>query len=145
MVARQNSGSSNGVVLDNDINEIARVNFQRWNDALQTKDNKEVAKLYFSNATLLPTFSSKLKTCREEAEEYFAYFLANNPDGKITEQVVKLLTDSLYEHSGHYDFTVGPKDHTKIVAARFTFLWGLNKDGVWKIACHHSSVLPQEK
>jgi uncharacterized protein (TIGR02246 family) len=145
MVTEQNSGSLNALVLDSDINEIARVNFQRWNDALQTKDKKKVSELYFRNATLLPTFSSKLKTSREQAEEYFAYFLASNPSGEITEEVVKLLTDTLYEHSGLYDFTVGPEGHTKIVSARFTFIWALNRKNVWKIVCHHSSVLPQEK
>jgi hypothetical protein len=46
-------------------------------------------------------------------------------------------------HSGLYDFEVDKNGGGReIIHARFTYLWGLNKKGEWKILHHHSSIKP---
>lgn len=123
--------------------EIARENFKKWNDLLQTKDPKKVAELYADEATFLPTMSGKFKSGQEETEEYFEHFLQKDPFGKIIEEKVQFTDPNHYLHSGLYDFEVKDKEARSIVRARFTFLWGKDEKGEWKILHHHSSVLPK--
>lgn len=122
--------------------EIARANFQKWNEALKTKDASKVAELYSKDSSFLPTLNGEFKAGQEEAEGYFEHFLLKNPSGKVVEEKVQPLGDS-YVHSGLYDFEVGPADKREIVEARFTYVWqDINKNGQWKIIHHHSSVKP---
>lgn len=106
--------------------EIARENFSLWNDALQTKDPKEVAKLYSKDNTLLPTVSGEFKKGQAGAEEYFKHFLEKNPTGEVVEDEVQALGTGCYLHSGMYNFEVGPDDNRQVVEARFTFAWEQN-------------------
>ena len=123
--------------------EIARENFYRWNESLQTGDAKKVALLYSEDNTFHPTMSGDFKSGQKEAEGYFEHFLLKNPSGAIVEEKVQVIDESSYLHSGLYDFEVGPKDNREIVEARFTYVWQKNKDGQWKIIHHHSSVKPK--
>lgn len=124
------------------VGEVARTNFKRWADALQTKDPEEVAKLYQIDATFLPTMSGGLVTTPEGVRNYFAHFLERDPDGSIVEDAVQDL-GSGYLHSGLYNFEVGPENDRQIIGARFTYLWQLDDEGKWKIVHHHSSVNPE--
>ncbi|MBU1728093.1 SgcJ/EcaC family oxidoreductase [Patescibacteria group bacterium] len=123
--------------------EIARENFKKWNNLLKTGDPKKVADLYSDGATFLPTLSPKFKFGQEETEGYFEHFLQKHPSGKVTEEKVQFTDQSHYLHSGLYDFEVDDKTARSIVQARFTFLWGKDEKGEWKILHHHSSVLPK--
>ena len=120
--------------------EIARENFKKWNEALQTKDASKVAELYSKDNSFLPTLNGEFKAGQEEAEGYFEHFLLKNPAGKIVEEKIQPLGDA-YIHSGLYDFEVGPADKREIVEARFTYVWR-EEDGKWKILHHHSSLKP---
>lgn len=122
---------------------IATKNFARWNNALQSRDAKKVAELYFSDATFLPTVSPKFLNGNDEAEQYFKYFLKKNPIGKIVSEKVQVLSPSRYLHSGLYNFQIDEAGDRHIVEARFTFLWTLDEQGIWKIAHHHSSLQPK--
>jgi len=77
--------------------EIAHENFERWNEALQTKDAKKVAELYAEDNTFLPTMSGDFKFGQKGAEDYFEHFLLKNPFGKIvTEKIQPLGEDSYF-------------------------------------------------
>jgi uncharacterized protein (TIGR02246 family) len=121
----------------------ATSNFKKWNDALQTKDPKEVASLYSTDSlSFLPTVSHKHIRGLDDTEDYFKVFCAKEPWGTITdESVVHADNGSVYLHSGLYTFELGPADSRTPVQARFSFLWKQEGDD-WKIAHHHSSVRP---
>jgi uncharacterized protein (TIGR02246 family) len=124
--------------------EIAQANFQRWNEALQTKDAKQVAEMYTADNLFLPTMSPDFKRGTTGAEEYFTHFLEKNPVGKITEDGVISVSPDAYLHTGMYDFEIDNKETggRQIAKARFSYLWQKDEKGNWKIAHHHSSVLP---
>ena len=73
------------------IQEIASRNFSKWNSALQTGNPKEVAALYFKDATFLPTTSREFKKGQKGAEEYFTHFLKKIPRVKLQKKKFKLL------------------------------------------------------
>jgi len=122
--------------------KIAATNFARWNNALLSGDAKQVAALYVEDATFLPTLSPKFMT-GGNAVQYFEHFLLKKPDGKIKFGVVQVIPPNAYLHSGLYNFEVGEVGDRHTVEARFTFLW-IKSGGEWKIAHHHSSLLPTE-
>ena len=124
------------------IQEIASRNFSKWNSALQTGNPKEVAALYFTDATFLPTTSREFKKGQKGAEEYFTHFLKKNPTGKITKEEIQTFRADCYLHSGMYNFEVGPGDDRQVVKARFSFVWKKDDQGEWKIVHHHSSAKP---
>ncbi len=121
--------------------DIARGNFEKWNEALQSKDPAIVSALYTESASFLPTMEVT-KSGRAEAEQYFVHFLDKLPLGTITEDTVQQITNDTIVHSGLYDFELGPENNRSIAHARFTFVW-TQIDGSWKILHHHSSVVPQ--
>lgn len=122
--------------------EIARANFQKWNEALQTKDAHKVAELYAEDNLFLPTMSPDFKKGRGGAEDYFHHFLLKNPVGRITEDGIVSVSPDSYLHTGMYDFEIDGEEGRQTAKARFTYLWQKDKDRNWKIAHHHSSVLP---
>lgn len=133
-----------GQEMKENFEDLARRNFDLWNDALQSKNPRKVAEMYADDAAFLPTMSPELKHGVTGAEEYFEHFLKKNPFGKIREgALVQLEGDKFYSHSGMYDFEVdGPNGNRVAVAARFIFNWRQEDDGRWKISAHHSSVIP---
>lgn len=126
-----------------EIEKIAEENFKRWNNALLTREAKNVANLYIEDASFLPTVSPEFKKGQAEAEGYFKHFLEKNPKGKIVKEIIQPISEKYYLHSGLYDFELGPDEDRQIVEARFTFLWEMNDGGEWLIAHHHSSVKPK--
>lgn len=123
-------------------NTIGTQNFSRWNEALLTKDPKEVAKLYIEDATFLPTLSPEFKKGKQGAEEYFIHFLEKDPIGTIIEEEIQIFGDTRYLHSGMYNFEVGPVNDRTMVEARFSMVWEKDDVGEWKISHHHSSMKP---
>lgn len=112
--------------------------FDRWNDALQTGDPKEVVALYSADAILLPTVSNQVRHNHNEIEDYFVHFLAKEPQGKIDESNVRIF-DDIAINSGVYTFTF--KDGVS-VQARFTYVYRWNGQR-WMIIEHHSSAMPE--
>lgn len=122
---------------------VARENFARWNEALQTKDPKKAAAFYAEDATFLPTVSPDFKHGVGEAEGYFKHFLLKNPDGRIKADSVQVLGAGVYLHSGLYDFELdSPEGGRTVVEARFSYVWAKRQDQ-WLILHHHSSVRPK--
>lgn len=126
-----------------DMNKVARENFQKWNDSLQTKNNKAVAALYSKkDLSFLPTVSPQHIKGESATEEYFKDFVQKNPFGTITDDKVQVFDGGkAYLHSGMYTFELGDAGKRTPVSARFSYVWR-KEDGEWKIAHHHSSVTP---
>jgi len=124
---------------------LARVNFNRWNDALQTKNAKTVANMYVtSELSFLPTVSPqhiKSGGASSNTEDYFVEFVKKNPFGTITDDSIEVYGSDAYLHSGLYTFELGDAGARTPVEARFSYVWR-KVDGAWKISHHHSSVRP---
>ncbi|AYH48160.1 SgcJ/EcaC family oxidoreductase [Dickeya fangzhongdai] len=113
--------------------------FDRWNQSLQTGDAKKVNANYASDAVLLPTLSSKMRTNDAERIDYFEHFLPKKPSGSIDKRVIKIGCNEALD-TGNYTFTFGDKSQAK---ARYTYTYAF-KNGQWLITSHHSSVQPQD-
>ncbi|OUX37351.1 MAG: DUF4440 domain-containing protein [Kiritimatiellaceae bacterium TMED266] len=111
--------------------------FDLWNNALQTRDPKQVSALYGEGSILLPTLSNEVRHNHAEIEDYFVHFLAKGPVGTLLESNVRIY-DELAINSGIYSFAF--EDGTT-ATARFTFAYARQNDQ-WMIAEHHSSLLP---
>ena len=121
----------------NDIKSL----FDRWNDALQTRDPDAVTGLYSDDATLLPTLSNKVRRNHAEIRDYFAGFLQKKPRGIVNESNVRDFGDVAIR-SGIYTFELTTDGKTSTVPCRFTFVYR-NEGGKWKIVEHHSSAMPE--
>ena len=114
--------------------------FHLWNDALATLDPDTVAKRYASKSILLPTVSDTPRTDYASIQDYFTNFLTKKPQGTILESTVIQGEDVVLD-AGIYEFTMGATGDK--VKGRYTFMYTY-EDGEWKIAHHHSSVMPEE-
>ena len=112
--------------------------FDEWNNALKSKDPKQVAALYESNAILLPTVSNQVRHNPVEIENYFVHFLAKDPVGAIDEANVRIYND-IAINSGIYTFSLAGSVK---VQARFSFVYRWNGQR-WLIIEHHSSQMPE--
>lgn len=113
--------------------------FELWNSALDTLDSDAVAARYAKSGVLLPTVSDVPRTDYDSIKDYFNNFLLMKPQGEILESNV-LIGTNWCQDAGIYEFTMGA-DGTK-VKARYSFVYTL-EDGQWKIAHHHSSMMPE--
>jgi len=121
--------------------EETRSLFDVWNNALATGDASKVAALYSKDAILLPTVSDKARTTPAEIEDYFSHFLKSQPQGVIHEGVIVADTPNWAKDAGIYEFTMGVSGAK--VKGRYSFVY-IFEDGEWKIAHHHSSVMPEK-
>lgn len=130
--------SMSSAAPDEDIQAL----FYKWNDALATLDSSTVAGLYAPDAVLLPTVSDTPRTSPEAIQAYFDSFLKSKPQGIIL-QCSGIHKGPGWAHdAGIYEFTMGI-DGSK-VQARYSFLYTMQEEsGMWKIAQHHSSILPE--
>lgn len=120
-------------------NEISD-QFVMWNDALQTGNPDNVVACYAADAILLPTVSAKVRHNHDEIRDYFVHFLSKKPNGRITEQNIRIY-DNIAINSGRYTFSLMEDGGHTDVDARFTFVYRKYEDG-WLIIEHHSSILP---
>mmetsp|Transcript_23020 Transcript_23020/g.46905 ORF Transcript_23020/g.46905 Transcript_23020/m.46905 type:complete len:196 (+) Transcript_23020:191-778(+) len=122
--------------------EEVRSLFYKWNDALATLDSGKVADRYAENALLLPTVSDTPRTTPAAIEDYFAHFLKSEPQGVIQEEGSVTISGepNWAKDAGIYEFTMGATGDK--VKGRYSFVY-VFEDGEWKIAHHHSSVMPE--
>mgnify|MGYP006283367143 FL=1 len=120
--------------------QLAKDLFERWNDALQTGDAREVTRLYAEDGVLLPTVSNVPRTSHAEIEDYFEHFLEKHPVGTINTRNVKIGCNKLTD-AGTYTFRVTDESGTKEVPARYTFVYE-KRGNDWLIVHHHSSMMP---
>ena len=119
-------------------NDIAAL-FDRWNESLKTGDPAKVVDNYAERSILLPTVSNKPRLTREEKEDYFVHFLANEPSGTIDMRHIDIIGDVAVD-SGLYSFSFAKTGD--VVNARYSFVY--KRDGEqWLIISHHSSGMPE--
>jgi uncharacterized protein (TIGR02246 family) len=120
----------------------SQTNFNRWNEALLSRNYEKVAALYSStDLSFLPTVSPNFIRDARSTKQYFMEFLKKLPDGTITADNVQNFGDDMYLHSGMYTFLTGPENNRTPVNARFSYMWR-KITGEWKITHHHSSAVP---
>jgi len=119
--------------------EEVRSLFSLWNSALATGSPKIVAKRYAKTSILLPTVSDTPRTNAAAIEDYFESFLKKEPQGKILDGEIRI-GDGWAQDAGIYEFTMGATGD--VVKARYTYVYTY-EDNQWKIAHHHSSVMPE--
>lgn len=118
--------------------EIAAL-FDRWNEALQTRDSQKVVALYAKDSVLLPTLSNTPRLTAEAKIDYFDHFLAKSPVGSVDSRSVQIDCTSAVA-SGLYTFKFADGSQA---AARYTYTYGW--DGKqWLITSHHSSAMPEK-
>lgn len=113
--------------------------FYLWNDALATLDSDTVTRRYAKNAVLLPTVSDTPRTDYKSIKAYFDDFLMRKPQGVILESYATC-GRGWCKDVGIYEFTMGSTGDK--VKARYSYVY-VFEDGEWKIAHHHSSVMPE--
>eukprot|EP00588_Corethron_pennatum_P016184 CAMPEP_0194303038 /NCGR_PEP_ID=MMETSP0171-20130528/944_1 /TAXON_ID=218684 /ORGANISM="Corethron pennatum, Strain L29A3" /LENGTH=240 /DNA_ID=CAMNT_0039053759 /DNA_START=164 /DNA_END=886 /DNA_ORIENTATION=+ len=118
--------------------EQVRDLFQVWNSALATGPDA-VARCYSRNAVLLPTVSDVPRTTRALIQDYFVGFLKKQPRGEVLDSSV-MIGQGWCADFGIYEFTMGATGDK--VRGRYSFVY-VDEDGAWKIAHHHSSVMPE--
>ena len=122
-----------GIMSDSITTEL----LQKWTSMVKGGDAKEVTTLYQDDGILLGTFSNKERIGHELILEYFENLLKTPVEVEIVSEHSSV-SEHIAVNSGHYNFV---KDG-KTVNARFSFVY--RKDGAeWKIASHHSSVMPE--
>ncbi|BEL04171.1 calcium/calmodulin-dependent protein kinase type II [Actinoplanes sichuanensis] len=119
-----------------------RALFTRWNRSLTTLDPQRVADRYAPDGVLVPTVSNQVRTNRAEIVDYFQHFLENRPQAVITESHVKVLDPTTAIDTGTYRFTLRSDSGTRVVDARYTFVYE-RINGKWLIVNHHSSAMPE--
>lgn len=112
--------------------------FERWNQALQSQDPEQVARLYSREAVLLPTLSDQPRTDHDSIVDYFSHFLEKRPQGEVCQREI-LIGCNMLQDAGLYTFCFA--DGT-CARARYSFIYVL-EDGEWKISHHHSSLMPE--
>ena len=134
---------------------------------LYVSNRKETMSKDSEPMLLLPTLSDKPRTNLDAVEDYFVSFLKRKPKGRIVSGKILIGPDGSWAHdAGIYEFVledspsdktqdvnsgetsqnVNPgsnKSNTSVVRARYSFLYLRDERGEWKIAHHHSSVMPE--
>jgi hypothetical protein len=86
----------------------------------------------------------QIRTTPAEITDYFDHFLLNKPQGVIDESHVHLWSPTLATRDGIYTFSLSRAGSNSTIQARFSFVYH-KENGVWKIAEHHSSAMPEQK
>ena len=114
---------------------------QEWEICLNKNDLNAIVGLYLEDAMLWGTFSKVMRGTSELIQEYFQGLFAKQ------ELKVNFSTISSRKYgdttvfSGTYEFSYREKEMITH-AARFTFVVCKDNNGNFKIAEHHSSLVP---
>jgi len=114
--------------------------FDRWNQSLQTGDQRAVVANYAERSLLLPTLSNKPRLTAAEKEDYFHHFLENRPAGRIDMRFVEVGCNTATD-SGLYTFTFAKTGASVSARYTFTYRWDGSR---WLITSHHSSGMPEK-
>lgn len=113
-----------------------------WIDAFNAADRAAIVGLYAPAAVLWGTFANSLVDTPEGLAAYFGRALQATPPARVAlESVAWQRLGPVVVASGVYRLQVGPGAVTAPLRARFTFCL-TSIEGRWRIANHHSSVMP---
>ena len=116
---------------------------QAWADAFNSRVLDKILVHYSAEAVFWGTVSP---TLRDEPSEVRDYFIPIGPDARVLigEQNPRVFGD-IAINTGFYRFT-DVRDGEKITfAARFSFVYKRDANGIWLIVDHHSSAVPVPK
>ena len=116
---------------------IASKLLQKWTSTVKDGDANQVVNLYHDDGILLGTFSNKERVGHELILEYFENLLKSPVEVEIVSEH-PIVFESVAVNSGLYNFVTGGKT----INARFSFVYQKDNSD-WKIASHHSSVIPE--
>lgn len=140
MFSASNVDSNNNMSEDD-----VRALFQKWNEALQTQNSKQVARLYSQKAVMVPSVSCDTpRTDPESIKNFFDYFLLNQPQATVLQSFVTV-HNHWCKDVGILEYALGNPEMGQVrrtVKERYSFLY-VWEDEEWRIAHHHSSALPE--
>ncbi|WP_433797193.1 SgcJ/EcaC family oxidoreductase [Actinoplanes sp. CA-252034] len=136
------SATASPTVRSHTSEQQIRALFTQWNRSLATLDAQRVADRYAPGGVLVPTVSNQVRTSRAEIVDYFQHFLQNRPQAVVTASHVTVLDPTTAVDTGTYRFTLRSDSGTRIVDARYTFVYE-RIGGKWLIVNHHSSAMPE--
>jgi uncharacterized protein (TIGR02246 family) len=126
-----------------DEREDAYASIERWSEAFNSGDVEQIVRMYSNDALVLGTLSSGMTTKSDDLRAYFNAAAAAKLQVKLGAHSAVALAEDAVAIAGFYDFsTPAPDGQPVVVPARFSFVM-VKRDGIWRIAHHHSSVRPK--
>ncbi len=104
----------------------------------------EVVALYAEDGVLWGTVSEQVRANPAEISDYFEYF-AKLPELSVSSYkgCVRVYDENVAINTGYYTFTYSKDGQTKVVPARYSFVYHKGSNNQWEIIEHHSSALPE--
>jgi uncharacterized protein (TIGR02246 family) len=116
---------------------------ERWSEAFNAGDVEQIVRMYTNDALVLGTLSPGMTSRPDDRRAYFKAAADAKLQVKLGDHSAIAVADDAVAIAGFYDFSRPAADGQPVViAARFSFVM-VKKDGIWKIALHHSSVRPK--
>jgi len=118
--------------------------FDEWNAAMATGEAEIVANRYSGEAVMMSPLSETPRTTPLEILEFYKLFLWNRPQARALQSFVTI--------SKHWCKDVGVLQYTlkdsegkvrQRIKERYSFLYVFDEAAGWKIAHHHSAVIPE--
>ena len=126
-----------------DKREDAYAGVERWSEAFNSGDVEQIVRMYTNDALVLGTLSPGMTSRPDDLRAYFKAAADAKLQVKLGDHSAIAVADDAVAIAGFYDFSRPAADGQPVViAARFSFVM-VKKDGIWKIALHHSSVRPK--
>jgi len=125
-----------------DEREDAYASIERWSEAFNSGDVEQIVRMYTNDALVLGTLSPGMTTKSDDLRAYFKAAAAAKLQVRLGDHSAVALGEDAVVIAGFYDFSAPAGGHPVVVPARFSFVM-VKKDGIWKIAHHHSSVRPK--
>jgi uncharacterized protein (TIGR02246 family) len=126
-----------------DEREDAYAGVERWSEAFNPGDVEQMVRMYTSDALVLGTLCPGMTSKPDDLRAYFKAAAAAKLQVELGDHSAVALAEDAVAIAGFYDFSRPATDgQPGVVPARFSFIM-VKKDGIWKIAHHHSSVRPK--
>ena len=133
-------------IMKNAENEVAQ-STDIWLDTVTSGSEEvvdEVVALYAEDGVLWGTVSEQVRSTPAEISDYFEYF-AKLPELSVSSYkgCVRVYDENVAINTGYYTFTYSKEGQTKVVPARYSFVYHKGSNNQWEIIEHHSSALPE--
>jgi uncharacterized protein (TIGR02246 family) len=114
----------------------------KWTELFVDDNPDVILALYAPDAVLWGTLSPTIRQGPAALREYFVAAFKALPGHKVTfgEQLIRVYGNTAI-NSGYYTFSYVKDGETKMIPARYTFVY-VKGDKGWIIADHHSSAVP---
>ena len=124
--------------------EDANAAVERWSAAYSANEPEDLVLTYWPDALLFGTLSPVMSEGAGAIRSYFAPLKGSGNKNAIGDKRTIVIDDGAVVVAGFYEFNVVQDGTPTPFPARFTVLV-TKRDGVWRIAHHHSSPLAQPK